>query len=424
MDGMDGLKATDAETMRDDIIFRSCMVQSEHHGCVFTLKHDESERYTGSNPQPATAALPYSAWWCEEARDPSKPALQPGAGTYTSPLTVHVAESAGLQDVIGVIKELLRVLRMPNEYDADKFKFYVAAYFTSGFARFTVRIWRRAASCREVTDTAGGVSAVAETYAVEVMRERGDRIFATRSFEFLSSALQHCSDEAARATVLSKYETGFTPDMFDWSSPPLPPDVLQSLPEPSAEAKAAGIASMVSMVGSTYDDVAVNGCASVAKLAAASTRTRESMAGSPELVQTLLQVVSGVRVRAGATDDEETLCMRLSVDTRSNAALALAELALDPSGHGVNNVMAAFTVSPACLQAIASICTKGVDGTPGYAVLCLRTDCVRILSAVALAGGFPAVLQHLTRMLLAGTDTATKAYAPFTSAVRVLETTL
>lgn len=100
----------------------------------------------------------------------------------------------------------------------------------------------------------------------------------------------------------------------------LPEDVLAKLPVPSPEAVANGLSSMTSMVRTPYDDVAVNGCASVAKLAAASERTRLSMAESRELVVALKDVVFG---------DTGNLTM----DTRTNAALALSELLVLPVGQ-------------------------------------------------------------------------------------------
>ena len=101
----------------------------------------------------------------------------------------------------------------------------MAAYFTSGFARFSVRIWSR-------TQAAG-------SYAVELMRERvlfffevnplvapvpcfilslrclalvaqGDRILVTRFFEMISGNLQGTlSPESVAAD--------FNVDMFDWA---------------------------------------------------------------------------------------------------------------------------------------------------------------------------------------------------------------
>ena len=136
----------------------------------------------------------------------------------------------------------------------------------------------------------------------------------------------------------------------------LPEDVLAKLPVPSADAIAAGLAAMVGMVSSPYDDVAVNGCASVAKLAAASERTRFSMAQSRELISALQAVA------LGDTGN-------LSTDTRTNAALALSELLVLPVGQlnflecvgvGVCGASTAAAGSPGCA---ASVLTRLADAT-------------------------------------------------------------
>jgi hypothetical protein len=196
---------------------------------------------------------------------------------------------------------------MPATLEVGKFKYKVAVYLNSGFARFSVRVWRRS--------TAEGVEG---SYAVEVMRECGDRILVTRFFEMLAATLQSPEREAE---IKSLDET-FTPAMFDWAPRKVPEDILARLPAPSDDAVAAGIDSMVGMVTSHYGDVSVSGCASVGKLAAASERTRLSMARSRELVAALLAAT----------------CSDQSLDTRSNAAMALLELLYAPTGeHNVSS---------------------------------------------------------------------------------------
>ena len=114
--------------------------------------------------------------------------------------------------------------------------------------------------------------------------------------------------------------------------------MLDKLPVPSVDAVAAGISSMTSMVASQYDDVAVNGCASVAKLAAASERTRFSMAQSRELISALEAVAFGD-------------AYKMSMDTRTNAVLALSELLVFSVGHSnflqcVGSVQATVSTAP------------------------------------------------------------------------------
>ncbi len=148
--------------------------------------------------------------------------------------------------------------------------------------------------------------------------------------------------------------------MLPHPAPQLPEDILSKLPTPSEEAVASGIESMISMVTSMYDDVAVNGCASVAKLAAASSKTRENMAASSALVIALLNVVTG-------------MSGQLSVDTRTNAALALAELVDEPVGQ--RNLLEGDAGSVG-LASLLTLCKPTVAQTLGvqdYEALCFRT---------------------------------------------------
>ena len=150
------------------------------------------------------------------------------------------------------------------------------------------------------------------------MRERGDRILVTRLFEMLSAAL-------ANPAEIANFERDFSVAMFDWSPRKLSADILAKLPKPSTEAVAAGIGSLISMVTSFYDDVAVSGCASVGKLAADSESTRDSMAGSLELVRALVNIVTLTGKSSIESLRQPSGC-EMSLDTRSNAAMALFEL--------------------------------------------------------------------------------------------------
>ena len=97
----------------------------------------------------------------------------------------------------------------------------------------------------------------------------------------------------------------------------LPESFTLALAPPSKESIDSGIRTMIEMVSSCYDDVAVNGCASVAKLAAGSESTKFNMANHRDLVSALFNVVVG----------------DLSLDTITNAALALADLTSEPVGQ-------------------------------------------------------------------------------------------
>jgi hypothetical protein len=293
----------------DDYVFKKCMVRSQP--CNFAFG-DPKEQEESINPHlsvpytmpitPSTmVSVPYTMPVCVP-NDPSRPAMQPGAGIYTSPLTVNVEQP--LKYVSDTIENVLRVLQMPSTLEAGKFKYKVAVYFSSSFARFSVRIWSR-------SKTEG-------SYAVEVMRERGDRILVTRLFEMLLAAL-------ANPAEIANFERDFSVAMFDWAPRKLSADILAKLPKPSTEAVASGIAGMISMVTSFYDDVAVNGCASVGKLAANSESARDSMAGSLELVYALVNIVT-LTNKSSIESLRQPSGYEMSLDTRSNAAMALFEL--------------------------------------------------------------------------------------------------
>ena len=414
-----------AEGFMDDIIFKSCMVPSLTAPCVFTTTGqaqlgDQGDQGASVTADHVSAYVPM----LYEPSDPSKPSLQPGAGIYTSPLTVNVPDEAVLNDVKQTIVDVQHALRMPAEFYADRFKYGFAVYLTSGYARFSVRIWRRRST-----------STPSDTYAVEVMRERGDRILVTRFFEFLAGALRCCHDAKARDAVVDGYNRDFTVDMFDWAPRRLPPDVLEALPQPSAEDIESGISSMVSLAGSMYDDVAVNGCASVAKLAAASDLTRRSMANSKDMIQTLLRVVTN------CTEPPDV--QALSLDTRSNAAVALAELVQGDSKVGAAHLFDVF-VAPATaafLPALASLCIHGLQGpaaVPAYMCLSLRTACICVLTAVVHASkAVPSsddalklkVLEHAHKVLSETVETAetaesTYTYGPLTEALARIRTSV
>jgi hypothetical protein len=276
-------------------VYNACMEQTQYD-FTFGEQIFDPVVYSDTGAAPAACLQPPPPYtpYVQRPFDPTRPPMQPGAGIYTSPLTVNVLEV--LPEVERIIESVLRALQMPATC-VGNFKYMVAVYFTSGYAQFSVRIWSR---------TKGEGS-----YAVEVMRERGDRILVTRFFEMLSAAL-------ANPATIADLERDFSVDLFDWAPRKLPEDVLAKLPVPHPEAVAAGNASMVGMVTSPYRDVSVSGCASVGKLAAALERTRWNLAGSKELVDALL----------GAISSQD----RYSLDTRSNAAMALLELAILPLG--------------------------------------------------------------------------------------------
>ena len=119
------------EAFYDDIIFKSCMVQSQSVPRDFVFYEEEAAAAAAAAVAPssvpsvaASAKIPsyytIPAPWC--GGDPSVPAMQPGAGIYTSPLTVNVDMS--LEDVVSTVKEVLQATRMPFALSQTKFKVF------------------------------------------------------------------------------------------------------------------------------------------------------------------------------------------------------------------------------------------------------------------------------------------------------------
>lgn len=276
----------------DELVYKSCSVISNS---MDSVKYDTVyEPVTISSNYPNFVQIPQSVKCSHPIPEGNPlPPIQPGAGIYTSPLTLNVVKN--IDDLVKEIHQVLHKLQMPNYYDSVRFKWSIATYFTSGFARFSIRIWFRKISGNSEK------SSNSNNYAVEVMRERGDRILVTRGFEFLSNVI---------TGQIAIEDLVFSPDMFDWGPKKLPDEILATLPKPSEEAIKSGIDSMVSLVATPYDDVCINGCASVAKLCSTNVSTKNNLATSRALVEALIQVVFGF----------------YSLDTRTLAAMALSVL--------------------------------------------------------------------------------------------------
>lgn len=281
-----------------DIAFASCMIPSNHalpptdpvqvesngkaFGATFT--------FTGSSD---ILVVPIQTGTSESVS--GRPANQPGGGLYTSPLTTNT--SIPLESLISFIMLTLTALQLQCSFDKELFKFNVSGYFISGYAHFTVRIWSKL-----------------EGFAVEVMRESGDRIFVTRAFEFLARVINMPDDTSVHHTI-DDIVKSWTPDMFEWAPKALP---FCELSVSSPESIESGIIAMIAMVRSIYDDISTNGCLSIIKLVNGKESTREYYAKSQQLVKELVNKV---------TDDS------VSTDTRTLAALALRELNVVCTGY-------------------------------------------------------------------------------------------
>jgi hypothetical protein len=279
------------------------------------LSQPVSQPVSQSEPKPITKTYKFlhSEYFVPTMQNGEPyPALQPSAGIYTSSLTMNTM--LDFKDLVVRITQTLKALRLAFSFDEKKFKFEVVGYFTSGFARFTVRIWSR----------------LVGDFAIEVMRERGDRIFVTRVFDSISSIINE-PDASSAISANIKLAENWTPDMFNWLPIKLPAEIIAKLPRVEAEAStiASEIASIISQVSSLYDDIAISGCALVATLVTVSETRRNNMAGSRDLIFALTRVLISKEA--------------YSLDTRTMAALALTELIKSECFETENMSIADFT---------------------------------------------------------------------------------
>jgi hypothetical protein len=141
-------EATSDEEGFDTAVTRSCTVV-EATSVHYTFRLD------GDCWQALGPAKPCST---------SEPSIYPGAGIYISPLSFTSRRPPA--ELWRIIHDVFAAMNMPYVEDYARFKIKVAAYFTSGFARFYVRIW-----CRQPTADDDA------PYIVDIMRERVSFLF-------------------------------------------------------------------------------------------------------------------------------------------------------------------------------------------------------------------------------------------------------
>lgn len=202
------------------------------------------------------------------------PPFQPGEQFYQSPMTLNV--TVDLLTVLDAIRRVCNELHIPYKYDETKFKFKACAYYTSGFAKMSARIWKRKEP---------------HTYAVELFRDGGVRMVVSTVFKVLSNVLNDPG-----------YVIHFDETMFDWEQPRC--SIEHSPPRDEILEEAAKV--FVDMLSSEYDDVSVNGLTSVLKLC-----TSDYMSKSPSMIAALSTVLYNTKA---------------SITARTLAALALSHL--------------------------------------------------------------------------------------------------
>ena len=164
--------------------------------------------------------------------------------------------------------------------------------------------------------------------------------------------------------MLQQVVDAFTVDMLDWAPRVKTPDgddgddgldsASTSTSTTMSEASVkAGEDAMVSMISCCYDDVAVDACATVAKLAATYASSRLSLAASIPIMTALLDVVDG----------------NLSLSTATNAALSLSELTTVPAGQ-----LAFTSCDPTSLRRLLTQCeVRVVEESDGdFHLMCFR----------------------------------------------------
>ena len=133
-----GYHSADTSMDFDDHVLRSCSVIAYTASTPLTLGRSlpglHTELACSTKAQASLPPLSLSHFTLAAAQStdaastastsgvssPRQPPLQPGAGIYTSPLTVNVSRS--IDATQGVIREALRSLQMPFHEDAAKFK--------------------------------------------------------------------------------------------------------------------------------------------------------------------------------------------------------------------------------------------------------------------------------------------------------------
>lgn len=221
------------------------------------------------------------------ASDSSLPPLQPGEELYQSPLTVET--SLPLDEVFAVIQNVLTALHMRFTYISEKFKYRCSAYFRSGCAQFSIRVWSRK---------------LEGLFAIELLRERGSRTLVSTVFTVLQTSLR-----APNAPI------DFDEDMFGWKPMPCSKDELFTPPSSDEEVQKS-VEIFVGLLTTEYDDVLGRNLEAVAQMCAGP-HSRRNFAKSLRLVETVLRVFS----------------KDVSDDTLTKAALLFDQLAQEPAGQ-------------------------------------------------------------------------------------------
>ena len=109
------------EAYVDDIVFKSCMLPSSS----YDVARLSVPACSGAKAVAGAAAVPFSApevyyAYTNSDRLPNEPPDQPGAGIYTSPLTLNTERP--LEEVKKVVEGVLKACQMPYEYEEDRYK--------------------------------------------------------------------------------------------------------------------------------------------------------------------------------------------------------------------------------------------------------------------------------------------------------------
>jgi len=103
------------EAYVDDLVFKSCMLPSSN----FDASRLSVPACSGAAAVPVPVPAVYYAYTNSD-RLPNEPPDQPGAGIYTSPLTLNTERP--LEEVKRVVESVLTACQMPYEYEEDRYK--------------------------------------------------------------------------------------------------------------------------------------------------------------------------------------------------------------------------------------------------------------------------------------------------------------
>lgn len=217
------------------------------------------------------------------------------------PLPLH---SSCMEEAAEKVKQVLHDLEICFEQKEDRMKFKAALYLPHMYARFSIKIW----------------DFERDVCKVQFSRSRGDRFAVHVVHKCLEDVLVKHMDTSFKGQreALFHQPAGF-------------PDNNRGLNTATEKEIFQTVQALLRFVSSPYDDVAINGCLAVARIV----NQNQATLASRTLIDALFKVV----------------CGKLSVDTRTLAALALANSC--SNGSATTSIL--LEILPDCLTSLLQV---------------------------------------------------------------------